>query len=386
MIPIKNCENLEIREFYLRRYNKCFKEAFDKCIKSTKKININSMKIDVHILLCCIIILLTPLKVKSQDIHFSQFFEAPLLRNPALAGLFAGDVRLQSVYKNQWQSVSVPYQTVSLNGEYKLSIKNSQDYLTIGAQVLYDKAGTIALTATHILPAINYHKSLSDVRSMYISLGFIGGMVQRRLDRSKITTNSQFDGTNYNGAIPDGETFGKSSYTYFDGTAGMSFNTQIGTNVNDNIYLGASYHHFNKAPKISFYGTANLEMIPKWVYSAGIKKSTSDNTYFTIEADYTKQGAYSELIGSMICSYKLDDADEPRYLIHGGAALRWNDAFIPMAKLEIKPLAISLSYDINISKLATASSGRGGFELGISYQKYINKDNTSKEAVRCPRF
>lgn len=52
----------------------------------------------------------------------------------------------------------------------------------------------------------------------------------------------------------------------------------------------------------------------------------------------------------------------------------------------MKPISISVSYDVNISKLSGASSGRDGLELGISYQKYINKDNNSKEAVRCPRF
>ena len=133
------------------------------------------MNINVHKLLCCIIIAFFCMQVKSQNIHFSQFFEAPLLRNPALAGLFAVDIRLQSVYKSQWQRVSVPYQTVSLNGEYKISIKSNEDFLIIGGQLLYDKAGTIALTATHVLPVLNYHKSMSDVRSMYISLGFTGG-------------------------------------------------------------------------------------------------------------------------------------------------------------------------------------------------------------------
>ena len=53
----------------------------------------------------------------AQDIHFSQFFETPLLRNPALAGIFSGDLRIQAVYRNQWNSVTVPYQTTSLNGE-----------------------------------------------------------------------------------------------------------------------------------------------------------------------------------------------------------------------------------------------------------------------------
>lgn len=39
--------------------------------------------------------------VIGQDLHFSQFYEAPLLRNPALAGLYEGDVRIQGVYRNQ---------------------------------------------------------------------------------------------------------------------------------------------------------------------------------------------------------------------------------------------------------------------------------------------
>ncbi len=345
------------------------------------------MKNDVHNILCCILfILLFSLQAKSQDIHFSQFFEAPLLRNPALAGLFAGDVRLQSVYRTQWQSVTVPYQTVSLNGEYKLPVRKSEDFITLGGQILYDKAGTIALTATHILPGINYHKSLSQVRSMYLSLGFMGGLVQRRLDRSKITTNSQFDGANYNSGLGDGETFNKSSYSYFDGTAGISFNTQLGSNQDNNMYAGISYQHFNKASKISFYSVNNLELTPKWVLSGGARMSCTENSYVTIEGDYSKQGPYTEIVGAVIYTYKLDDNDAPKYLLHGGAVIRWKDAFIPVAKIEMRPLSISLSYDANISKLAVASTGRGGLELGITYQKYINRDNSSREAVRCPRF
>src|SRR5215218_9074098 len=108
--------------------------------------------------------------VFSQDIHFSQFFETPLLRNPALAGIFSGDLRIQAVYRTQWGSVTVPYQTGSVNAEYKLPMGSSNDFLSIGGQVLYDKAGTVALTATHILPTVNYHKSLSEERNMYLSL------------------------------------------------------------------------------------------------------------------------------------------------------------------------------------------------------------------------
>lgn len=344
------------------------------------------MKTVLHKYVWGMALLFAATTVQSQDIHFSQFFEAPLLRNPALAGLFTGDLRIQAVYRTQWQSVTVPYQTTSLNAEYKLPVGKSEDFLTIGGQVLYDKAGTVAMTSTHVLPAVNYHKSLSSDRNMYLSLGFMGGLVQRRLDRSKVTTNSQFDGSGYNGTLADGETFTNPSYSYFDGTAGMSFNTQIGENADDNIFIGIAYHHFNKPSNISFYGDTKLVMSPKWVYSAGARMNTSENSYVTFHGDYIKQGPSTQVIGGMMYTHKLDDSFDPKYLIHAGGFIRWKDAFIPMAKLEMRPLAISVSYDANISQLTTATGGRGGFEMAISYQKYINRDNSSKEAVRCPRF
>jgi hypothetical protein len=106
----------------------------------------------------------------AQDLHFSQFFEAPLYRNPALAGIVAADVRVQTIYRSQWNSIANAYKTTSLNAEYKLPV-SGDDFLTIGAQVFHDKAGTTNLTTTQVLPAINYHKSLSTERNVYLSLG-----------------------------------------------------------------------------------------------------------------------------------------------------------------------------------------------------------------------
>jgi type IX secretion system PorP/SprF family membrane protein len=322
----------------------------------------------------------------SQDIHFSQFFEAPLLRNPALAGIFSGDLRVQGVYRSQWNSVTVAYQTASLNGEYKLPVGRSDDFLTLGGEILYDKAGTVALTATHILPVINYHKSLSSEKNMYLSLGFMGGLVQRRFDRSKITTNSQFNGTEYDPTLSDGENFANTGYSYLDGSVGLSFNSQIGQNQDDNIFIGAAYHHFNKSAKVSFYSNDKIEMIPKVVVSGGVRMGVNELSFVTFHTDYSQQGANTEVIGGMLYSYKLDDPADPRYIFQAGAFIRWKDALIPVAKMEFKPMAIAVSYDANVSQLKTASQGRGGFELSISYQAFFDRDNSTKNAVRCTRF
>lgn len=322
----------------------------------------------------------------SQDIHFSQFFETPLLRNPALAGIFKGDLRVQGVYRTQWGSVTVPYQTGSVNAEYKLPIGSTNDFLSVGGEVLYDKAGTVALTATHILPVVNYHKSLSAEKNMYLSLGFMGGLVQRRIDRSKMTTNSQYNGSAYDPTLNNGETFPNSGYTYFDGSVGISFNSQVGQSEDDNLFIGAAYHHVNHSNKISFYQNPNIELMPKWVLSAGLRMSVTDYSYITFHGDYSKQGTSKEAIGGVLYSYKLDDPVDPKYIFSAGAFLRWKDAMIPVAKMEYKPFTISVSYDANVSQLKTASNSRGGFEISFSYQTFFDRYNSSKDATRCPRF
>jgi type IX secretion system PorP/SprF family membrane protein len=323
----------------------------------------------------------------AQDVHFSQFFEAPLWRNPSLAGLFAGDVRFQGVFRTQWGAVTVPYQTGSLNGEYKMPVGGANDFLTLGGQIVYDRAGTTRFTTTSLLPAINYHKALSGERNTYLSLGFMGGMVQRSIDRSKITTASQYDGSGYNPFLDINEDVASYQTTYGDASVGMSFNSQIGESAYDNFFIGAAYHHFNR-PANSFYRTPSIELNPKWVYSLGLRLGITPHTYLDVEADYSWQGTYTEILGGALVGFALSgyDFSESVYNIHFGAFARWGDAIIPVVKMDFLPFSAAFSYDMNISQLRAASQGRGGFEFSISYRGFSDRDNSSKNAVLCPRF
>lgn len=316
---------------------------------------------------------------RTQDLHFSQFFEAPLLRNPSLAGLYTGDVRAQVVLRDQWNSVTQAYRTGSLNAEYKMPVKNN-DFLTLGVQMLYDKAGIVGWTSAHFRPALNYHKSLSDNYNRYLSVGFMAGPVQRWIDRSKMTTNEQYEGRG------DGETFMQPKYSYIDASAGISFNAQLNDDPNNNMFAGIAYHHFNK-PRNSFYQDPAVTLSPSIVASGGIKFGVTPSSYITIQSDYMVQNQYREIIAGALYGVKIGpEEDKPLYTLHGGAFLRLNDALIPVVKLDYNPFSVSFSYDVNISKLRSSSFGRGGFELAVSYIGFLDRPGSTEQKVWCPRF
>lgn len=316
-----------------------------------------------------------------QDTHFSQFFETPLLRNPALAGIFTGDYRVQMVYRDQWRSVTNAYTTGSLNGEYKLPIGKGDDFITLGGQVLYDRAGATALTQVSALPALNYHKSLSSDHNRYLSLGFMGGVVNRHFDRSKITTDNTYT------SGQDGETVVVPSYTYMDGSVGMSFNSNLSDQEGDNFYLGLAYHHFVK-PRNSFFRDPTVQLNPKWVGSAGFRFGVTEVAYITLLGDYSRQASYQEICLGTLVGMKIgSDMAKPDYVLHGGLFVRWEDALIPVIKMDHAGFSFAFSYDINTSKLRPASLGQGGFELSVSYIGLLNRASRSTlNSTLCPRF
>ena len=115
--------------------------------------------------------------------------------------------------------------------------------------------------------------------------------------------------------------------------------------------------------------------------SGGAKFYIDERSEFTVQADYSShREVHRETVAGVIYGYKLGDfTDDPKYLLGVGAFMRWKDAFIPVIKLEMLPLSIAISYDVNISSLNTVSQGYGGFELSISYIGFLDRENSCKE-------
>ena len=102
------------------------------------------------------------LEVNAQDPHFSQFYASPLTLNPALTGLFAGEGRISSTYRNQWQSISNPFTTgtVAFDTRALRRVFKEQNVFGLGGMALYDQSNNGGLRSRYLAFTAGYNQQL----------------------------------------------------------------------------------------------------------------------------------------------------------------------------------------------------------------------------------
>ena len=96
--------------------------------------------------------------VHAQDLHFSQYYNAPMLLNPANTGLLQDkDWRAGLQYRNQGGTIPVPYNTFSAFADFGL-LRNKWEtsWLGAGLAVWRDVAGNGNLALTKLLVLRNF--------------------------------------------------------------------------------------------------------------------------------------------------------------------------------------------------------------------------------------
>lgn len=319
----------------------------------------------------------------SQDINFSQFYELPMLRNPALAGSYKGDFRGTAAVRQQWASVTTPYTTEALGLEMKMPAPGGSDnYFSFGLQLTNDRAGDSKMGKTQLLPVVAFHKSMSEDGNTYLSLGFMGGAVQYSYDPQKLHFNDQFVNGSFEPTNNTSQPFDATNITYFDGGVGLIYSHEL--NESFKFYAGASLFHFNK-PKVSFFKNSNIVLDKKLMVNAGISGTFGESNSIVIYTDYFTQGGANQMQGGIMYKHDLVNEDEENTIsLSAGSFIRWSDAVIPVIKLDYYKFGIGVTYDANISKLKVASHMRGGFEITLSYRNYLNFRNSSLDKTKCP--
>jgi type IX secretion system PorP/SprF family membrane protein len=301
--------------------------------------------------------------IGAQDLHFSQYFNAPLLVNPANTG-FAPDVdyRVGLNYRNQWSTLLAnPYKTMSVWGDAQLFNNRFENgWVGIGGALLRDVAGSGNLTATRAFGSVAYHQLLGF--SSLISTGFNIGWINKRIDVSKLTFDNQWNGKFFDVGIPSGENFSYSQVGYFDLQAGINY----AYFPNENMYLNAGFSaaHLNR-PRESFFatGVSDTRVDPRLTLFLNGAFKLNDQWIVNPNVYISRMGTAMETVLGVNANYNLS-GDGDMQLI-GGIYYRSKDATIPMIGFQIKDFKLTVNYDATMSSLSSYNQTRGAYELSL---------------------
>ena len=330
-----------------------------------------------------VIILMLAININAQDIHFSQFYASPLTLNPSMTGLLNGDCRAGVIYRNQWNSVTVPFVTISGSYEHRFVLEN-EDQIGAGLVLVSDQSGDANFTILkgHLSGA--YHKVLNE--NHQIALGIQPGYVQKSIDITNLTFPNQYDNTTGNFDInnPSGEPSSTmaTKTSYIDLNMGALWVGRFSKELS--AYGGFSSFHLN-SPNESFYSGGESKLPMRMVIHGGVRYLTGTNLSVVPDFIFMTQAGVTELNIGTAVEYSIPDNKNATSLLSLGGYYRNKDAFIISAGMGYKNFKVGVCYDYNTSDLKVASANKGGFELSLTYICQLKK-GPAIIAVPCRAF
>ncbi len=345
------------------------------------------MKVKQQIILTAVICLITfnssQLSAQDRDIHFTQYGMSPININPALTGIFNGDIRFTGNYRNQWFSVPVSYNTVSLAYDRKIyNVKLKNGLFGLGGMINYDQAGDSKLNSLQINLAGSYTQRITPRN--FLTLGANAGFAQRALSRDNLTWDQQFQNGQFNGALP-GEEIPTLAKIYPDFGVGLNWHFQVPNSRRTQFDLGAAYYHAHQ-PNVSFYDAENVPLRAR--LNAQFLGAFKVLPKFDVIANgnFYNQGESNQAVAGGGIRYHFDERIGRESAIQLGAEYRFlfRDSWAPVVTFYHKQWKVGVSYDFNLSDFSVATNGNGGPELGIMY--LITKVKPLPVYKSCPIF
>lgn len=343
------------------------------------------------------LIVSTLVSLKAQDAHFSQFYAAPLLMNPATAGTYTGTFRISTSYRDQWRSaVDNPFRTFVASGDVKFDLNYNRtkmaDVVAIGITFFSDRVNTFDYNTNQIMLTGAYHKALDKKTKQYLGIGVQAGILQKSLNYEDLTFEDQFNAINgYTNAT--GENLPINNKAFADFSLGLYYT--ISPSKDFNFHVGLGYYHINQ-PNISFFFTPNNinpniilldKLSSKYSVHTGASFKTGDRMSVQPRINALIQGKSTEINLGTTFRYKLSKT-EGKYL-HIGPYIRGVknysnfglESIIAMVGIEQNNFIIGFSYDQSLKSIANGRTGLSSFEFSVIYiGEHNNEDNF------CPQF
>lgn len=325
-----------------------------------------------------------------QDVHFTQFYAAPLVVNPALTGGFEGTYRINTLYRDQWRKVlDQPIRTFMVGADLRFDAPGKSVYddaIGLGLHFMHDKVGVIDFSTTQIAVSMAYHKSLSVSNRQFLSAGIQAGLNQRNLNYANLNFPDEFNGTT-GYTLPTGEDLPTNNFAFSDFNTGLNYSARIGRH--GALFAGLAYSHFLQ-PRVSFFENTNkgdkLYSKLTGMVSAQIPFGKTNRVSITPRFMAAQQGPHLEINTGANLRFALGEYGGSAFHVGGWARPVRNtggvglDAAVALVGFEYNGVLLGLSYDLNTTALS-ANQRQGAFEISISYL-----GNYDSEEILCPKF
>lgn len=313
--------------------------------------------------------------------HFTQYHLAPALLNPASTGGMANwDTRIGLLYRDQWRSVPVTYQTAHFFYDRKLQqpLLPKGD-LRVGGHFTHDRAGDSQLSWSQIGVNVAYEYPLNREHHLRIGLGMQAG--QRAFNVEQLQFGDQYNGEVFDPGQLSAEQLSTQSNGFASFQSGVSW-FYLANGTRTVAEVGAAIFHLNQ-PTISFVDGPGVVLPARIAAHSDIIVEFQDDWDWTAYVHWLQQGPYAEYLARGGLRYHTSYQEEP-LIIGAGLGYRLGDAWIPQIEVWYQAWRLSLVYDINISSFQTATLGRGGPELALHY--YLKQARPPDEFKSCPLF
>jgi type IX secretion system PorP/SprF family membrane protein len=309
------------------------------------------------------------------DPHFTMYYVYPSWLNPALTGVFDGELRASAIYRNQWGNVSAPFTTPGISLDL-----NTNKNLNFGLSMLRQKAGNGGYSYSTANASVAYTGVTFDNETKRLVFGMQAGLVQKRFDFTKLTFGDQWNPvTGFTSTTPTAEQLSNNNLSNLDVGAGvLYFDATPGKKAN--LFLGYGAHHLTKQ-KDNFSAYGNQQVPVRHTAHGGLRINVNDRLNITPNLLYLKQGTASEKMVGVYADYKASDKNQLLF----GTNFRIGDAITPFVGFTFGNTALSASYDINVSDLGRTVKGTNSFEITLSFLKKRNFKPSESDFV-CPRL
>jgi len=294
----------------------------------------------------------------SQDIHFSQFYNSPLILNPALTGNSDCLIRLGGNYRNQWSSVTVPYKTFSFFADCKLDPRFlGRTWFGVGASFYNDVAGDGNLSTTDAAFCFSFNMPLSKKNKIIMSIGATVEYMSKTVKLGSFYFDNQWNGSGFDPSISSNEPFASDKFNHLDFDVGMLLHGE--TRKGFSYHFGSVLNHISM-PREHFTGSMS-KLGWKIVAHGGVNAEISRTMVISPKIYFSYQDGAKEILFGTNFSKKYTKKSKLLF----GIWYRWSGDIIGTLGFDLSGFQLMLSYDANISKLKVATKSFGGFEVSL---------------------